>query len=298
MRRLSALLFLLPIGVSSYEVAAHFLVREGVATPREWDAAAEVVRRGKRPGDLVVAAPHWIRQTAYMHLGDRIVPLRDAARADTSTYRRLWVVSVRGANAPEAAGRTPEVDQRLGRVRVRRFALPPPANVVHDFLERIGDARVTLEGTGAAQACPWTPPGRLRLGRHVCDPRHAWNRVSERVMDDLRHQPRRAIWSHPVRGKKTVIRFDDVPLGSVLRGYTGLGYEAARLTGDFPPVRLDVFVDDVRQKRVVHRQRDVWKPFELDTRTERGTRADVRFEVSARAPGMRHFYFVADTRDP
>ena len=117
-------------------------------------------------------------------------------------------------------------------------------------------------------------------------------------MDDLSHRPRRAIWAHPVAGRRLVIEFDDVPMATALRGYTGLGYEAARLTGDFAPVRLDVFVDDVRVQRAVHRQRDVWKEWKVDTRPMRGHRATVRFEVSARSVGMRHFFFVADTRDP
>ena len=117
-------------------------------------------------------------------------------------------------------------------------------------------------------------------------------------MDDLHHAPRRAIWAHPVAGGRVVIEFPRVELASVLRGYTGLGYEAARLTTGLPPVHLDVYVDDRRVLRAVHGQTDVWKRFELDTRDRRGSFARVRFEVSARKSGMRHFYFVADTRDP
>jgi hypothetical protein len=296
---IAALLVALPLGASAWETVAHSLRIAQIATPADWEAAAAIVRREKRPGDLVVAAPDWIRQTAYLHLRDDLVPLRDAARADTTTYARLWVVSIRDAEAPEAAGRRPDLDREVGRVRVRRYPLPRPARVVYDFLDRIDRARVTLESDAGGAECPWAPAGpRWRTGRFQCDPRRGWNRVGERVMDDLEHLPHRAIWAHPVDRKRLVIEFDDVPLATELSGYTGLAYEAARLTGGFPPVRLDVFVDDRRVARAVHHQTDVWKKWRVDTSASRGRRATVRFEVSARSSGMRHFYFVADTRDP
>jgi len=298
-RAIALLVVALPVGASAWETVAHSIRIASIATVADWRAAADLVRHGKHSGDLVVAAPHWIRQTAYMHLGDDLVPLADAARSDTSTYGRLWVVSIRDAEAPEAAGRRPDLDRRLGRVRVRRYALPRPARVVYDFLENVASARVTIEGAGAPTDCPWTPANRRwRTGRFQCDPRRGWNRVGERVMDDLAHLPHRAIWAHPVDGRRLVVRFDDVPMASELRGYTGLGYEAARLTGGFPPVDLDVFVDDVRVLRTLHHQTDVWKPWRVDTHGIAGRRATVRFEISARSSGMRHFYFVADTRDP
>jgi hypothetical protein len=298
-KALPTLLVALPVCASAYEVAAHFARVAAIPTDAEWRSAAALVRREKAADDLVVAAPEWIRQTAYRALGDRAVPLRDAARADTSTYARLWVVSIRGAEAPEAASRRPELDRAFGEVRVRRYSLPRPAHVVYDFLDHVADAKVTLERGDDVKDCPWAPPNpRWRNGRFQCDARRGWNRVGERVMDDLEHRARRAIWAHPVEGRRLVIEFEGVPMASVLRGYTGLGYEAARLTGGFPPVRLDVFVDDVRVARAVHHQRDVWKRWEVDTRAMRGRKATVRFEVSARSAGMRHFYFVADTRDP
>jgi len=87
-------------------------VWETCATPRDaaalptdktWQAAAQVVRAGYEPGDLIVFAPAWIDPMGRMQLGD-LIPVDMAARMDGARFGRIWEISIRGAHAPETAG--------------------------------------------------------------------------------------------------------------------------------------------------------------------------------------------------
>jgi hypothetical protein len=103
------------------------LVRVGreAAAPADWRAAAAAVGDALAPGDLIVFAPRWVDPVGRRFLGAHLAPA-DAARMDAARYPRVWEVSVRGAAAPEAAGAEPVLDERFGRVRVRRLERHAP----------------------------------------------------------------------------------------------------------------------------------------------------------------------------
>lgn len=282
--------------VALLELGRLHQIERGIPADAEWRAAARSVRAGYRPGDLVVVAPEWAAQVARVHLGERLQRLEDVARPDTARFGRLWVVSIRGARAPEEQGARLVRTLTHGRVTVRLLALPAPARVDFDFVRALPDARVAVVRDGAETPCPWLGAAHgIGGGRFRCDPRHDWNHVGVEVLDDLDRRPRLGIWAHPVRGATLAVEWTDVPLGDRLTGWMGLRYEAAkRLTGG--PVRLRVRIDDRAYGPFVERDRDAWKAFSIDTRAQAGARARVRFEVSARDPSMRHFYFAAEAR--
>ncbi len=64
-----------------------------------WHAAAQVVRDGYRPGDLIVFAPAWIDPIGRWQLGD-LIPIEAAARMDAARYGRIWELAIRGGHAP------------------------------------------------------------------------------------------------------------------------------------------------------------------------------------------------------
>jgi len=295
-QRLLAWWWLLVPLVAAAELGRHFQIDADVPTAAEWRAAARTVRKEFRQGDLVVVAPEWAAQVARAHLGERLQPLEDVARADTTRFARLWVVSIRGAEAPEEHGARGDVTWIHGRVTVRRLLLPAPARVHFDFVRSLHQARAAMVRAGVETACPWVRSAHgIGGGRFRCDPRHDWNHVGVEVLDDLDRRPRLGIWAHPVRGATVAVEFADVPMGERLAGHTGLRYEAAKLL-ERGPVRLRVRVGDRTYGPFVERDRDSWKAFSIDTRALAGRRASVRFEVTAPNPSMRHFYFAADTR--
>lgn len=282
--------------VAAAELARGFQIDHSVSRDAEWKAAARRVREGYRDGDLVVVAPEWAAQVGRLHLGERLQPLEDVARDDTSRFGRLWVLSIRGARAPEEEGARLEGTWAHGRVTVRRLRLPAPARVHFDFVRALPRATVTTTREGQPRPCPWLRAAKgIGGGRFRCDPRQDWHHVGVEVLDDLDRRPHLAVWAHPVRGGVLSIAFDDVPIGDRLAGHTGLRYEAAkRRTGG--PVHLRVHVAEQTYGPFVERDADSWKAFSVDTRALAGRRASVRFEVTARDPAMRHFYFSADTR--
>ena len=127
MKKLLALLVALG---GAGEIGAQWVVAARVPADAEWRSAAAYVRANYLPGDGIVFAPSWVDPIGRMHLGD-LVPVEEAARPDRSRQGRIWEVSIRGAEHPEARGRVAE-SRIFGRVRVRRIERRA-ATVLYDF---------------------------------------------------------------------------------------------------------------------------------------------------------------------
>ncbi|MGE5183780.1 MAG: hypothetical protein ACM31C_17035, partial [Acidobacteriota bacterium] len=79
------------LAVSLWEAWAARVDAADVPGELEWKAAADLVRGGYQPGDLIVSAPAWIDPLVRMRLGD-LMPVRDVARMDSAQYARIWEV--------------------------------------------------------------------------------------------------------------------------------------------------------------------------------------------------------------
>jgi hypothetical protein len=105
----------------------------------------------------------------------------------------------------------------------------------------------------------------------------------------------RCIWAHPFDGGAMVLGFQNVPLGSVIRGHGALPWHLERdETGG--PVTLVVRAANRELGRFEHRDGEGWKPFEFSTGDLAGQSAEVEFEVTAERSNGRQFCFEADTR--
>jgi hypothetical protein len=121
-RRLGAIPAALLVAVAIWEIGATRCRATSVPGDAEWAAAAQHVRIGYQPGDLIVFAPSWADPIGRLHLGD-LIPLETAGRIDSARFGRIWELSIRGAHAPEVAGLSP-VDHVAGPVEVRRYDKP------------------------------------------------------------------------------------------------------------------------------------------------------------------------------
>jgi hypothetical protein len=185
---------LLLVVISLWEVCA--AGRDATAVPGDaaWRAAAERVRAGYRPGDLIVFAPAWIDPVGRMQLGD-LISLDAAARMDAARYGRIWELAIRGARSPDTAGLAPAWtqdggDDGDGGVTVRRYERAP-AIVVGDVLDRLATAttsgvRPTLE------------------------------------LAEVGFAPHRCVQVSPAPGAPLRIVFPGFPLGRELVGYVGI----------------------------------------------------------------------------
>ena len=301
MRRRSPLwLIFLAIGV--VEVVGHFVVQARVVDDGDWRRAADRVREQWAPGDVVVSAPGWSDPLMRRELGD-LLGVSGAARSDLSEYRRLWSLSIRGHRPAGAPDRSPDLNERVGRVRVLRWDLTAD-RVLYRMVDQIRSARVTIDG----RACP-PQRGRPRGGglgagaiepaeRFACDQRRSWLWVGATVLEDLELQPRHCIWQHPASPEVIRTTFTNIPLGErfVLAG--GLYYEHER-TLEHGPLSVGVFLGEVEIGRMVHRDGEGWKRLSVSTRVaSRGDRerGDISVEVTAPDPNLRTFCWTGSVR--
>ncbi|MGD8859721.1 MAG: hypothetical protein PVI30_06905 [Myxococcales bacterium] len=285
------------------EVAAHAATLAAVAPVSDWRAAADFVRGRLGPADAIVAAPGWADPVLRQVLGDRIDAAM-AGRSDLAAYERLWVLSIRGAAAPEAPDGAPELVRNFGGVRVQRWALGP-SPVVVDLTEHVFEAEVELERGGTTRPCDLSErrPGRrggLGFGvvpparRFQCPDRRGNVWVAPVVMEDLSLKPRRCVYQHPARRGPVRVRFPELPLGDRIVVYAGIYYEHERMRQG-APVTLDVAIDGAPAGRMVHVDGDGWKRMTVDTGAF-GERGEIAFEVTSPDPDKRIFCWHASVR--
>lgn len=295
--------WLILLAIALVEIVGHYVITARVVGDDDWARASAVVREHWQAGDLVVPAPEWSDPLMRRELGD-LLRLSDVGRADMSTQRRLWTMSIRGHRPREAPDAEPDFQQRIGPILVLRWDLTPE-RVLYDFLDHVEQASVTI----GDRPCRWQVSrprggglgaGPIEAGaRHVCDPRRSWLWVGTTVEEDLHLQARHCIWQHPASPEVVAATFQDVPLGDRLVLAGGLYYEHERML-EHGPLSVGVFLDGEEIGRMVHRDGEGWKEMSISTRVPaRGDRArgDVRVEVTAPDPNLRTFCWAASTRD-
>jgi hypothetical protein len=300
-----ALAWLLVPVLGLTELGAHAYFSSRPPSPEEWTAARPAVANLRHHDELIVITPHWAEPNARAAFGDVLMPLADVARPDESAYPRALEVSIIGSTAPELRGWKLVEERRAGKLRLRVLENPAPAHPRFDFLDAVPNAAVADVRRDGESPCSFTTTARRSAGglhgdpafpsaRHMCGGGEA-HFVGVTVVEDSEWRGRRCIWAEPTNGAELAIRYHDVPLGSVVRGYATLPWWVEReLRGT--PVEMRILVNGEEAGAYVHRDGDGWKRFEVPLGVHAGTRADVEFRISSRRSHDRQFCFQADTR--
>ncbi len=288
------------------ELALHLHHARRAPALDEWAALAPAVTELRKDGDLTIVAPAWAEPNARWALGDEVFPLRDVARADETGYSRAVEISILGQRSPEVSAWTVLEERGSGRFTLRVLENPAPPTVRLDFTDALGPEKVEVfERVGDRVVdCPWTNRARMSAGglggnptfpreRFAC-PSGEFFFAGVTVIDDERYRPRRCVWAHPPARGSLVLRYRDVPLGRVVRGYGGLPWIIERAKPG-TPVAMEVSLDGRSLGKLEHADGEGWKPFELPTGAE-GRSGTVEFSVSSSNAAHRHFCFQADTR--
>lgn len=301
--------WLLFLALAIAEVVALGVREHRVPTETDWAGAAEYVRSQLAPKDAITVAPGWADPLLRLYLGDRITA-KVSGRSDLAAFDRLWVLSIRGASAPDAPQRAPDFSQTFGRVRVERFDLGP-SRVLLDLTDAITTARVEIRTEGFDDSCPLRtfPPSVVQGGlgggviaprqRFQCDFQRPWLWVGPTVIESLDLSPRRCIWTHP-QGKDPIsITYAKVPLGSRIVLHAGLDYHDER-DGQKGPVILKVLLGGREVGNFVHRDGDGMARYEVDVRAALGAShpatTDLRLEISAPDPYRRSFCWTGSVQ--
>lgn len=266
----------------------------------DWSAAAADVRAAFRAGDLIAFAPAWVDPVGRAHLGD-LMPIEMVARSDDDGYQRAWVLSIRGARYPGAAGATVEEERQHGTVRVTRYRLPPrvaDVRTTFDFATHLADATVTQVGTEAPgpatdladyATCYQAPEDRDDGFR--CASTHVGRRTLE-----IDYRPRRGVLV-PVDGsRQTRLEWSGVPLGpgTQIVLYAGVHDYYARKSAD-GPIHVALVVDGAPAFASDIHNADGWRRFVVDGARWPGAHT-LRVEVSSPAPAWRNLGFAASVR--
>jgi hypothetical protein len=277
---------LLVASLAIVETAVALTAPSRAPSDADWASAAQAVRAGFRPGDLIVAAPAWADPILRLHLGD-LIPPEVAGRLDDDRFARVWEFSQRGARAPAAAGGAVAFDRRFGALTVRRIERQAES-VAYDFVARWADARVSRrDATGGTVIC-------RTVGDRIQCPDLSDNFVHRQIVE-VDTRLREALLTQPIARAAVVIEYPAVPLGRVLVVATGLHdvwmRKAARGT-----VEMKVVVGDQAQTLPTTDDDSGWARTRIDTRARAGQIAPVRFEITSPAPYARYFAFAAEAR--
>jgi hypothetical protein len=305
--RLAAVAALGVVVLAVAELALHFRFSRAAPRVPEWRELKGRVTDLARDGRLIVVAPAWAEPLARQALGDELMPLAHVARPDATAFERALEVSILGSSHPEVSGWRELSRERHGRFLLRGLENPAPEPVLYDFVAALDarHARVALTGSGPDVPCRYrrarasngdlhghpTFPAR----RFACPGKRDWLFAGRTVIEDERYRPRQCIWAHPPGRGALSLRFDDVPIGRVLRGHAGSSWFVEREKRG-TPVSLDVRVGGRELGAVEHRDGEGWARFELDTSALAGQRLPVEFRVSTRRARNRDFCFQADVR--
>jgi hypothetical protein len=297
---------LLPLlGLSELIAHVHFAKR--FPTAEEWAAVEPDVSALKLPGDLLVVAPRWADPLARRAFGDALMPMRDAARADDTGYRRAIEVAARSESDPEVAGWPIVGERAIGRfvLRTRRNPQYEPIGFVLTDHASPAQLEVTESTAAGNDRCEFTAKGQRSAGglfgypafpreRFVCGAREA-EFVGTTIIDDQDYRPRRCLWANPGPGGTLSLRFSEVPLKNVIHGYAGLPYFIFRDHG-WPALTISVSVEGTELGSYDPLPELGWQPFEFSTAQFRGTVRAVLFRITIADPRERQFCFYADTR--
>jgi hypothetical protein len=220
---IAAIPALLLVIVACWETCATPRYASAVPGDKAWAKAAQIVREGYKPGDLIVFAPDWVDPVGRLHLGD-LIPIDMAARMDAARYARIWELSIRDARSPDTRGLDAALTQTVSGIDVRLF-IRTPAHVISDLRDALPTARV--DG-----------PGRPTL-----------------ELTEVGFAPHRCIQVIPPARSSVRITFPQLQLGRELVGYAGLADIFTRRSPRGPGTlvteidgkqigRLDVGVDD------------------------------------------------------
>ncbi len=289
--------------VGLWELGAHLVQTHSVVSAAQWQEARAAVESEWKPGDLVVFAPDWAEPLGREYFGSGLASMANEARPDESRYPRAFEVSIRGKHAEELEAWTQRERKSVGPFTITLLENPAPAHVLDDLVTHAtpDKTHVFRVDRGAATECRWThgpaTAGGLGSGPAVPGDRFACpggSFVGESIIFDSAYHPRRCLFSLPGgQGSITRVVFGDVAFGTALHGHAGLQYESEN--GGGADISLTWRVGDETLGRIVHRDGDGWKSFELATPDRQGKRGELIAEVVTSGAG-RQYCFEADTR--
>ena len=300
MRFLSLLLGLVPL-VGLAELGLHQFFAERGPEQADYAALAPELLKLKQTGVPVVVAPQWaeplLRQAA-----PPAFPAAELTRPDSSAFAAFLEVSLLGQSAPELAGFNVERSLDVGKFRLSWKRNPRPQPVLFDFVSAVdlGEVEVFTELDGERRPCSRAVRSRTATGGlhgHIAYPRQRFECSSSRIVavtliDDQAYRPRRCVLTQLPESGSVVLRFNSVPAGKRLVGFTGFSYFLER---DVEHAQVELSLSEAGQPLGHERAAgaDGWSRFEV---ARAPTPGSVEVSVRRLASESRDFCFALEAR--
>ncbi len=291
--------------VAVTELVLHLKQVHAAPTDDEWSRARAEVEKRAKPEDLVAFAPQWVDPIGREHFGNSISTYEREAYPDVSRFPRAVEVSIRGEHLADLKGWREAEHTTAGAITITTFENPSPVVLQDDLLKHAGkpDMHVTfLDGTNERD-CAFgrfgAQTGNLGFGPAVPPARYQCSGaafVGISILPDLDYRPRRCLYA-PAQGPNGVvrIRWDAIAFGKVLHGHHGLYVEAER-DQKGAPVSIMFESGTTLIGKLIHRDGEGWKNFELSTMDLAGKTAELVAEITSSSRDRRMYCFEADTR--
>jgi len=291
--------------VAVIELGLHFKQVGSVVPDSDWKAAKAEVQKRAKPEDLVAFAPQWVDPIGREIFGNDLATPEREAYPDVTRFPRAIEVSIRGAHLADLAGWRETDRTNVGGIRITTFENPSPVTLKDDLLRHSGkpDMHVSIVDPNGEHECNYgrygVQTGNLGFGPAVPPLRYQCGGgayVGISIMADLDYRPRRCFYA-PAQGPNVTVklRFDSIAYGKVLHGHHGIYVEAER-DQKGAPVDVTFRSGDKTFGKLVHRDGEGWKGFELDTSEFDGKTAELIAEITSSSRDRRMYCFEADTR--
>jgi len=291
--------------VALVELALHVKQVNSVVPASDWKAAKAEVEKRAKPEDLVAFAPQWVDPIGREYFGSQIATLEREGYPDVTGFPRAIEVSIRGEHLADLVGWREADHVNVGGIRITTLENPSPVAIKDDLLRHSGkqDMRVSLVDPNGEHECSYgrfgVQTGGLGFGPAVPSLRYQCGGgafVGISVLPDLEYRPRRCFYA-PAQGQNTTVklRFDAIAFGKVIHGHHGLYAEAER-DQKGAPVAIAFRSGEKTFGKLVHRDGEGWKSFELDTSELNGTTGELVAEITSTSRDRRMYCFTADTR--
>jgi hypothetical protein len=213
-----------------------------VSDEAELAAAAAIVRREFRAGDLIVVEPPWMVGPRRL-LGDLpLIEPRRIAPDDLLGVDRVWLLQLASIGGDLGVGTalaglgTTVSTRETSRVHLRLVDLTANGRIVFDLRAGLEAASVIARYPDGVEArCE-----RFELDRWVCPRDPGWNYVGRETLD-IDGQPRACVWLHPIAAGGTLtVELPALPalVGARLEGAFGFTSDAAQRAA--APVKVSV----------------------------------------------------------
>lgn len=254
----------------------------------EWSEAEKVIHNKANDDSIVIVHPAW-EDGALKHFKKNFLILGKPNNGIQEFSQQVWVILSHGAKRPDYLPNLKiDFEKQLDEIEILRYVDADAEHILYDFFYKIPEAEVKLYSKDQTRDCKWKDE------KWVC-PIRDWNYLGKRSVQ-IGKKWQYAIWMHPIKNWTTSATYKNVPMGKRLVGEYALSDQAAELkTGT--PVDFVIKINGVEKARMKTERTYGWHTFELDTSYLNGQNASVSFEVSTINDGLRHFSFMARTRD-